>query len=75
MSKGADAVNRSELWERGTKGELWANWEAFLTLVSVVLSLSMSAKYSAPSDPKLFKSTLKTMGKFGVRVFFQIIWR
>ena len=66
-SMGTDAVDRSQLWVRGTKDELWANWAAFLTLVSVVLSLSISAKYWAPSDLKLFKPTLKTMGNFGVR--------
>ena len=31
---------------------------AYLTLVSVVLSLSMSAKYWAPSDPKWLKLKL-----------------
>ena len=51
-SVGADGVNHSQLWAERTNGELWANWAAFLTLVSVVLSLSMSAKYWAPSDPK-----------------------
>ena len=41
---GANDVNHSQLWAKETNGELWAAWEAYLTLLSVVLTLSMSAK-------------------------------
>ena len=61
--KGADAVNDSQLWANGTNGEPWGNWAAYLTLVSVVLTLSMSAICWAPLDPRLLLSTLKTNGE------------
>ena len=50
-SVGANGVNHSQLWVKGTYGEVWADCAAYLTLVSDMLSLSMSAKYWAPSDP------------------------
>ena len=62
VSEGADGVNRSQLWGNRTSGELKPNWAAYLTLVSAVLTLSMSAKCWAPLGPKSFKSTLKTNG-------------
>ena len=58
---GANGVNHSQLWAKSTHGEPWADWAAYLTLVSVLLSLSMSAKYWAPSDPSQLELTLKTM--------------
>ena len=59
----ADAVNDSQLWANGTNGEPWGNWAAYLTLVSVVLTLSMSAICWAPLDPRLLLLTLKTNGE------------
>jgi hypothetical protein len=59
--KGTDGVNCAQLWAKGTNGELWADWAACLTLTSDVLTLSMSAKYWAPLDPKSLPPTLKTM--------------
>ena len=41
---GADGVNCSQLWAKRANGELRGNWAAYLTLVSAVLTLSMSAK-------------------------------
>ena len=58
VSMGADGVNHSQLWVKGLNGELRGGWAAYLTLVSVLLSLSMSAMCLAPSDPTLFESTL-----------------
>ena len=60
-SRGADGVNHSQLWAVRTNGGLWADWAACLTLTSDVLTLSMSAKYWAPLDPKSLPPTLKTM--------------
>ena len=60
-SMGSDGVNHSQLWVKGINRELRADWAAYLTLVSAVLTLSMPAKCLAPSDPKLFEPTLKTM--------------
>ena len=61
VSQGADGVNHSQLWVKGINGELRADWAAYLTLVSAVLTLSMPVKCLAPSDPKLLLPTLKTM--------------
>ena len=70
-----DVVNRSQLWSKISNGELWGNWAAYLTLVSAVLTLSMSAKCWAPSDPNPFKATLKPMAIWRYWVQFGVIWR
>ena len=58
-STGADAVNHSQLRDKELIGAVQGKWAACLTLTSVVLTLSTSAKCLAPSGPKLFRLTLK----------------
>jgi hypothetical protein len=49
--KGVDSVNDSQQWAKGNYGTACENWVAYLTLLSVVLTLSMSAMCWAPSNP------------------------
>ena len=57
----ADGVNHSQLRGKELIGEVQGEWAACLTLTSAVLTLSMSARYWAPTGPKSLPPTLKTM--------------